>query len=102
MVERVDDERTNEASSQEDDGVDQSNNPLVAAWPVNAEILGERQVGAIGASLIPSGFSLAINHTQNVVVRFLETAQCHSGTRMIIVYRLSRDVLAKKSQLTPE
>ena len=63
MVKRVDDEGTDEASSQENDGVDQSNDPLVTTWSVNAELLGERQVGAIGSSLVPSGELSAIYHT---------------------------------------
>jgi hypothetical protein len=43
-----------ETSSQEDDGVDQSNNPLILALTSNAKLLRERQVGAVGTRLIPS------------------------------------------------
>lgn len=43
-----------QTSSEEDDGVDNTNNPIIARCLVNAELLGERQVSTIGTCLIPA------------------------------------------------
>ena len=45
---------SHETGSQENDGIDDANNPLVAALASNSELLVELEVGAIGTSLIPS------------------------------------------------
>lgn len=47
-------ENLHETRCQEDDSVDYSDDPLVPALTVDAEFLRERQVGAVGASLVPS------------------------------------------------
>lgn len=43
-----------QAGREENDGVDQANDPFVSAWLVDFEFFGERQVGAVGSSLVPS------------------------------------------------
>lgn len=47
---------SHETSSQEDDGVDQSHNPLIALVTLTSDskLLWEAQVGAVGARLIPA------------------------------------------------
>lgn len=54
MVEGIDNESTDQTSSQEDDRVDDTNNPLISSLTINAKLLGERQVSTIGTSLIPT------------------------------------------------
>jgi hypothetical protein len=51
VVERVDDECTDKTGGQEDDGVDETDNPLVLGTFVDTELLREGQVGAVGSSL---------------------------------------------------
>ena len=43
-----------ESSSQEDDGVDDTDNPLVGTLSIDTKLLGERQIGTVGTSLIPA------------------------------------------------
>lgn len=43
-----------EASSEKNDGVDQSYNPFVSARTREAELFMERQVGTVGSSLVPT------------------------------------------------
>lgn len=45
---------SHETCGQEDDGIDDANNPLIAAGASNAELIVELQVGAVGTSLIPA------------------------------------------------
>lgn len=45
---------SHQASSQEDDGIDDPNNPLVSTWPVDAKFFWERQVSSVGAGLVPT------------------------------------------------
>jgi len=54
LVERVDDECANETGRQENDGVDDTDDPLVGGAVLDVEFLGEGQVGAVGSSLIPA------------------------------------------------
>jgi len=51
VIQGVDNKGANEASCEKDDGVDNSNGP---GFIFNAKLLGERQVGTIGTSLIPT------------------------------------------------
>lgn len=43
-----------EACSEEDNGIDEANDPLISAFLINAELLREGQVGTIGSSLVPT------------------------------------------------
>lgn len=55
VVEGIDDEGTNETGSQENDGVDDTNDPFtLATHLVQTELLREGQVGTVGTSLIPT------------------------------------------------
>lgn len=45
---------SHEAGRQKDNRIDESNNPLILPFAVDMELFWERQVGAIGSSLIPS------------------------------------------------
>ena len=63
FVERVDDECADETSSQEDDGVDEPDDPLVLGTFADTELLREGQVGAVGSSL--SGSVNVRNCTRN-------------------------------------
>jgi hypothetical protein len=54
LVQRVNDEGADETGRQEDDGVDDTDNPLVGSAVLDMELLGERQVGAVGSSLVPA------------------------------------------------
>lgn len=52
MVERINDEGADETGSQEDDGVDKTNNPLILRTFINTKLLGERQVCTVRTRLI--------------------------------------------------
>lgn len=52
MVERIDNEGTDETGSQEDDGVDETNDPLVLRTFVNTKLLGKRQICTVRACLV--------------------------------------------------
>lgn len=54
VVEWIDNEGTYETGSQEDDGIDDSHDPFISPFTINAKILREGQVGAVGSRLIPS------------------------------------------------
>lgn len=43
-----------ETSCQEDDGIDETDNPLVSTGAIDAKLLGEREIGAVGAGLVPA------------------------------------------------
>ena len=73
MVERVNDEGANEAGSQEDDRVDETNNPLVSGALVDAKLLGKTQVCAVGASLMLSAKVLWSMHTAFVGAYLIPT-----------------------------
>jgi len=57
VVERVDDESANQASSEEDNGVDETDNPLILRAFADAEFLRERKVGTVGTGLDASVFT---------------------------------------------
>ena len=46
---------SHEAGSQENDGVDETHDPFIFSFSINTELLGERQVGSIGTSLVLRG-----------------------------------------------
>lgn len=43
-----------ETGGQENDSIDEADNPLIASRPGNAKLLGEGQIGAVGAGLVPA------------------------------------------------
>ena len=45
---------SHQTGSQEYDRVDDTDNPLVPPWPVDAELFWKRQVGSIGTGLVPA------------------------------------------------
>ncbi|KAI6750394.1 hypothetical protein HG530_014675 [Fusarium avenaceum] len=54
VVERIDNKGTAKEKVEENDGVDDTNNPIISRRLVNAKLLGERQVSTIGTCLIPA------------------------------------------------
>jgi hypothetical protein len=58
------------------DRVDQTDDPFSSTWSINAKCLGERQVGTVGSSLIPSCHQLSF--TQSMVL--LTLSGCTHGT----------------------
>lgn len=51
---RQDKASLHQTGSEENDGVDDTNNPIISRRLVNAKLLGERQVSTIGTCLIPT------------------------------------------------
>jgi hypothetical protein len=86
---------SHQTGSKEDDGVDQADNPLIPSHAINAELLRERQIGAIGTCLIPSLSSSADGAEGNGVPE-------HFGAVPLVIPFIDEGVALFRAQLRKE